>query len=109
MSLKPDPTLLLQGATDGRGSLRRRKITLSLLGALAVTALLGFVLAGRRAQFVAALKHAPISLLIVSALLQVLALLARSEAWNVCVREAGERCRAGCCSAPPGSATWPAS
>ena len=76
-------------ATGGRGSIRRRKITLSVLGALAVTALLGYVLAGRRAQFVAALQHAPISLLAISVLLQILALLARSEAWNVCVDAAG--------------------
>ena len=62
---------------------------LSVLGALAVTGVLGFVLAGRRGQFVAALHSAPISLLAVSVVLQIVALLARSEAWNVCVRAAG--------------------
>ncbi|MDQ6816828.1 MAG: flippase-like domain-containing protein [Actinomycetota bacterium] len=62
---------------------------LSVLGALAVTVVLGFVLAGRRAQFIAALHTAPILLLTLAVLLQIVALLARSEAWNVCVRAAG--------------------
>jgi uncharacterized membrane protein YbhN (UPF0104 family) len=67
----------------------RRRVVLSVLGALAVTAVLGFVLARRRGQFTAALHTAPISLLALAAGLQILALLARSEAWNVCVRAAG--------------------
>ena len=60
-----------------------------MLGALAVTAVLGFVLARRRGQFTAALHTAPVSLLALAAALQILALLARTEAWNVCVRAAG--------------------
>jgi uncharacterized membrane protein YbhN (UPF0104 family) len=72
----------------GLGSFRRR-VVLSLFGALTVTAVLGFVLAGRRGQFIAALHAAPISLLVLAALLQIVALLARSEAWNICVRAAG--------------------
>lgn len=67
----------------------RRRIVLSLLGAVAVTAVLGFVLAHRRGQFIAALRSAPISLLGLVALLQIIALLARTEAWHVCVRAAG--------------------
>ena len=66
----------------GMGSFRRR-VVLSVLGALTVTAVLGFVLAGRRGQFNAALQAAPISLLVLAALLQIVALLARSEAWNI--------------------------
>jgi hypothetical protein len=62
---------------------------LSIAGALVVTGALGFVLAGRRHQFIAALHTAPISLLAASAALQIAALLARSEAWNICVRAAG--------------------
>lgn len=73
---------------DCRWSLRRR-IALSGLGAVAVLGGLAFVLAGRREQFVAALNTAPISLLLLAAGLQVLALLARSEAWNICIRAAG--------------------
>jgi uncharacterized membrane protein YbhN (UPF0104 family) len=67
----------------------RRRVVLSVLGALAVTAVLGFVLARRRGQFTAALHTAPVSLLALAAALQILALLARTEAWNVCVRAAG--------------------
>ena len=72
----------------GLTSLRQR-VMLSVLGALAVTAVLGFVLGRRRAQFIAALHTAPVSLLALAAALQILALLARSEAWNVCVGAAG--------------------
>ena len=67
----------------------RRRDGLSVLGALVVTGVLGFVLAGRGGQFSAALQSAPISLLALAVLLQIVALLARSEAWNVCVRAAG--------------------
>jgi uncharacterized membrane protein YbhN (UPF0104 family) len=64
-------------------------VLLSVLGALAVTCLLGFVLAGRRHEFVAALDSAPLSLVGLAALLQIVALLARTEAWLVSVRAAG--------------------
>jgi uncharacterized membrane protein YbhN (UPF0104 family) len=67
----------------------RRKMVLSVLGTVVVAATLGFVLAGRSGQFTAALHRAPISLLASAALLQIVALLARSEAWNICVRAAG--------------------
>jgi uncharacterized membrane protein YbhN (UPF0104 family) len=67
----------------------RRKAVLSVLGALVVTCVLGFVLAGRRGEFTAALGSAPIPLLGIAAALQIVALLARSEAWLVSVRAAG--------------------
>jgi uncharacterized membrane protein YbhN (UPF0104 family) len=67
----------------------RRRAALSVLGALAVTGVLGFVLARRGGQFSTALHSAPIALLLLAVLLQILALLARTEAWNICVRAAG--------------------
>ncbi|MGO9906741.1 MAG: lysylphosphatidylglycerol synthase domain-containing protein [Solirubrobacteraceae bacterium] len=67
----------------------RGRIALSILGALIVTGLLAFVLAGRSGQFSAALRTVPLSLLALAVLLQIIALVARSEAWNVCVRAAG--------------------
>jgi uncharacterized membrane protein YbhN (UPF0104 family) len=93
LSLEPNPLTIARIETGERGlclSLRRR-VLLSVLGALAVTAILAFVLIGRRGQFVAALHSAPVSLLAAAAMLQVVALLARSEAWNMCVRAAGGR------------------
>ncbi|MGI9184602.1 MAG: hypothetical protein ACR2GZ_06505 [Solirubrobacteraceae bacterium] len=95
MSLEPDPLTIVGIETSERGfclSLRRR-VLLSVLGALAVTAILAFVLIGRRGQFIAALHRAPVSLLVAAAVLQIVALLARSEAWNMCVRAAGGRVR----------------
>jgi uncharacterized membrane protein YbhN (UPF0104 family) len=86
---KPEVTIVDRIAAGECGSAIRRKIVLSTVGALIVTGALGFVLAGRRGQFVAALHTAPLSLLGIAAVLQVIALLARSEAWNVCVRAAG--------------------
>jgi uncharacterized membrane protein YbhN (UPF0104 family) len=67
----------------------RRRAVLSVLGAFAVTGVLGLVLARRGGQFTTALHTAPIALLLLAVLLQIVALLARSEAWNVCVRAAG--------------------
>jgi uncharacterized membrane protein YbhN (UPF0104 family) len=67
----------------------RRKVGLSVVGALVVTGALAFALAGRGGQFSAALQSAPVSLLSVAVLLQIVALLARSEAWKVCVGAAG--------------------
>ena len=88
------PTALTVASIDPeearfRLSLFRRRIALSILGALIVTGLLAFVLAGRSEQFSAALRTAPLSLLALAVLLQIGALVARSEAWNVCVRAAG--------------------
>ncbi|HEY3773472.1 MAG TPA: hypothetical protein VGL69_10790 [Solirubrobacteraceae bacterium] len=85
----PDP-----GADDAaepcsRESSMRRKVGVSAGGTLAVAAVLGYVLAGRGAQFSAALKTAPISLVALSVALQLVALLTRTEAWTVCVRAAG--------------------
>jgi uncharacterized membrane protein YbhN (UPF0104 family) len=67
----------------------RRKFWLSVIGALAVTGVLVFVLAGRRHQFITALSSASLPMLGTAVLLQVLALLSRSEAWLISVRAAG--------------------
>jgi uncharacterized membrane protein YbhN (UPF0104 family) len=54
-----------------------------------VTALLAFVLADRRDEFTAALQTAPMLILLGAAALQLLALMARTEAWHVSVAAAG--------------------
>jgi uncharacterized membrane protein YbhN (UPF0104 family) len=62
---------------------------LSALGALVVAGALGVELAGRRGQFTAALNAAPLWILSVAVLLQLVALVARTEAWHVCIRATG--------------------
>jgi uncharacterized membrane protein YbhN (UPF0104 family) len=52
-------------------------------------AVLAVVLVGRRDAFLAALDSAPVWLLCFAVALQLLALLARSEAWRMCVGAAG--------------------
>jgi uncharacterized membrane protein YbhN (UPF0104 family) len=74
---------------DLRPSNFRRRIALSILGALVVSGALAFVLAGQAGKFSLALRTAPAALLAVAIVLQIIALLARSEAWNICVRAAG--------------------
>jgi uncharacterized membrane protein YbhN (UPF0104 family) len=67
----------------------RRRIAVSIGGAVAVVALLVYVLAGRGSQFSAALQTAPLTLIGLSVLLQIGAVLSRTEAWTICVRAAG--------------------
>jgi uncharacterized membrane protein YbhN (UPF0104 family) len=74
---------------DLRFSTFRRRIALSIVGALVVCGLLAFALAGQAGKFSLALRTAPAALLAVAVALQIIALLARSEAWNICVRAAG--------------------
>jgi uncharacterized membrane protein YbhN (UPF0104 family) len=89
MSLKfrPDPEACAS-AVEGRPALRR-KFILSVIGALAVTGVLVFVLAGRRHEFIHALRSAPLWMLGLAVVLQIVALLTRSEAWLVSVHAAG--------------------
>jgi hypothetical protein len=54
-----------------------------------VTVALGVELSGKRHQFAVALHTAPVLTLLAVIALQVLALLARSEAWFICVGAAG--------------------
>jgi uncharacterized membrane protein YbhN (UPF0104 family) len=77
------------GEPTVRSQRLRRRAIVSILGALLVVGALGVELAGRRGQFTAALHAAPIWILSVAILLQGVSLLARTEAWNVCVRAAG--------------------
>jgi hypothetical protein len=67
----------------------RQRTALSVLGAVIVTGALGVVLTGRSGQFTAALHAAPVWILTVAILLQIMALIARTEAWHVCVRATG--------------------
>jgi len=67
----------------------RARVALSVVGAVLVAAALGAELAGRRGQFTAALHSAPVWILALAVVLQIVALVARTEAWHVCVRATG--------------------
>jgi uncharacterized membrane protein YbhN (UPF0104 family) len=67
---------------------RRRRTPITVVGSLATVAVLAFVLAGRRDEFAAALSVAA-WVLVVTVLLQIVALLARSEAWHLSIEAAG--------------------
>ena len=60
-----------------------------MLGSLCTAALLGLVLAGRRDEFVEALSSAAAWVLVLTTLLQIVALLVRSEAWHRTIEAAG--------------------
>ncbi|MDQ6803595.1 MAG: hypothetical protein M3065_01220, partial [Actinomycetota bacterium] len=77
------------GTHSSRPLSLRSRAALSLVGFLVVTGALVAELAGRRGQFTAALHAAPLYLLAIAALLAVVALLARTEAWYLCVIAAG--------------------
>jgi hypothetical protein len=68
---------------------RRHRRLATLAGATAATAVLAAVLAGRGDEFTTALGGASALTLLVAISLQIVALLARTEAWRVCIAEAG--------------------
>lgn len=72
-----------------RGYARRRRIPITVVGSVATAALLVWLLAGRRQEFAAALATASLWVLALTALLQTVALLARSEAWHLSIEAAG--------------------
>ena len=59
------------------------------MGSLATAGILALLLAGRRDEFATALSGAAAWVLAVTVLLQIVALLARSEAWHLTIEEAG--------------------
>ena len=70
---------------------RRRRTPLTIAGSVAVAALLAAVLAGRRTEFTHALSSVSLAVLAGTALLQVVALVSRSEAWHLTIEAAGGR------------------
>jgi uncharacterized membrane protein YbhN (UPF0104 family) len=88
----PGPPLGI-GAPGGLARLRalgrRRRVLITIGGSLATLAVLAFVLAQRRDEFTAALSGTAAWVLGVTALLQIVALVARSEAWHLSIQAAG--------------------
>lgn len=72
-----------------RGLGRRHRLPITIAGSLVTAAALAFALAGRRHQFAAALSAASVQVLGAAVLLQIVALLARTEAWHRTVEAAG--------------------
>ncbi len=68
---------------------RRHRTSITIVGSLATAAALVLVLAGRRHEFTQALSDAALWVLAVTVLLQIVALLARSEAWHLTIEAAG--------------------
>jgi uncharacterized membrane protein YbhN (UPF0104 family) len=68
---------------------RRRRTLLAVVGSLVVAALLAALLADRRDEFTAALSSASAWAIVVTTLLQVVALVSRSEAWHITIEAAG--------------------
>jgi uncharacterized membrane protein YbhN (UPF0104 family) len=72
-----------------RAFARRHQALLTVLGSLITAAILVVVLAGKRDEFTAALSSAAAWVLAVTVLLQVVALVSRSEAWHLTIEAAG--------------------
>jgi uncharacterized membrane protein YbhN (UPF0104 family) len=68
---------------------RRRHTLLTVLGSLITAAVLVLLLAGRRHEFVDALSSVAVWVLAMTVLLQITALVSRSEAWHVTIEAAG--------------------
>ena len=68
---------------------RRRRTALTIVGSIVVAGLLGALLADRRDEFTTALSSASAWMIAVTAALQVVALVARSEAWHITIEAAG--------------------
>ena len=74
---------------DLRAFSRRHRTAVTVIGSVGTAAAIIAALAGHRDEFAQALSAAPLWLLAVAALLQVVALLARSEAWHLTIGAAG--------------------
>jgi uncharacterized membrane protein YbhN (UPF0104 family) len=72
-----------------RAFLRRHPTAVTVAGSLTVLAALTIALVGKRHEFASAMQEAPIWILGIAVVLHVGWLVARSEAWNVCINAAG--------------------
>ena len=72
-----------------RALAKRHRTAITVAGSLATAAILVLLLAGRREEFAEAMTAAALWVLALAALLQIVALLARSEAWHLTIEAAG--------------------
>jgi uncharacterized membrane protein YbhN (UPF0104 family) len=74
---------------DLRAFGRRHRTAVTVVGSVGTAGVLVAALAGHRDEFEEALSQAPLWLLAVTTLLQIVALLARTEAWHLTIEAAG--------------------
>src|SRR5687768_370023 len=85
----PRPTSPAELVRRARDFGRRRRAAITVVGSLAAAAVLVLLLAGRGDEFEAALARTSAWVLAVTALLQIVALVSRSEAWHLSIEAAG--------------------
>jgi uncharacterized membrane protein YbhN (UPF0104 family) len=85
----PAPTRPPRMVARLRAFRRRHPKLIGITGSLVAAAVLAYVLAGQKDDFVTALRSAPLGTLVIAAALQLVALLARSEAWHRSIEAAG--------------------
>jgi uncharacterized membrane protein YbhN (UPF0104 family) len=68
---------------------RRHRVLITVVGSLVTAGVLALLLSGRRHEFTTALSGPAAWVLAVTALLQIVALLSRSEAWHLTIQAAG--------------------
>jgi len=68
---------------------RRHRVLLTVVGTLGTAGALVWLLAGQRDDFVSALSSAPAWAIVVTIVLQAVALVSRSEAWHLTIGAAG--------------------
>jgi uncharacterized membrane protein YbhN (UPF0104 family) len=79
----------VQHAATATRDFNRRRALITVVGSLAGVAVVVVLLAGRRDQFVAALSGTAGWVIAATVLLQIVALVGRSEAWHVSIEAAG--------------------
>ena len=101
MASAPDPPVLgfvarrggagrlAEHAAGVRDFARRRRTLITVVGSVATAAVLAYLLSGHRHEFGAALSGVAAWVIAVTALLQVVGLVARSESWHLTIEAAG--------------------
>ena len=85
----PDAGRLSQFSARVRAFGRCHRTLITVVGSLATAAVLAYILAGRRHEFTDALSEVAAGVLALTVVLQIVALISRSEAWHLTIEAAG--------------------